>query len=70
MTKNPEKSPSTWTYQEALDNFDQFCDHFDHAARTRYQSTQNERGDSPTNNTRPTTPSDFVGEPHIDVQTT
>ena len=70
MTKNPEKSPSSWTYEEALQNFDQFCDYFDHAASARYQSTQNEGGDSPTNNTRLTTPSDFTGEPHIDVQAT
>ena len=70
MTKNPEKSPSSWTYEEALQNFDQFCDYFDHAASARYQSTQNEGRDPSADNTRTSSPSDGVGDSYIDVQTT
>ncbi len=69
MTKNPEKSPSTWTYEEALQNFDQFCDYFDHAASARYQSTQSDqetRGPS----LRATPKSESIGDTYIDVQTT
>ena len=69
MTKNPEKSPSTWTYEEALQNFDQFCDYFDHAASARYQSTQSDQ-ETREPSLRATPKSESIGDSYVDVQTT
>ena len=68
MTNNPEKSPSSWTYEEALNNFDQFCDYFDHAASARYQSTQSDQ-ETGGGNIRATPKSESIGDTYIDVQT-
>ena len=38
--------PRSCTYEEALQNFDQFCDYFDAAARTP-RPTENNPGGSP-----------------------
>ena len=34
MAKN---DPKSWTYEEALENFDQFCDYFDATAASHYR---------------------------------
>ena len=37
MEKN---DPRTWSYEDAIERFDEFCDYFDHAASIRYKDTQ------------------------------
>tara|TARA_B100000427_G_scaffold265716_1_gene231014 strand:- start:28459 stop:28665 length:207 start_codon:yes stop_codon:yes gene_type:complete len=60
VTKN---DPKSWTYEEALENFDQFCDYFDAASSSAYSKHQ--RADS-----TPPRPDINASEATINVQAT
>ena len=55
--------PRSCTYEEALQNFDQFCDYFDATARTSYKVSRDNHNGSPIADHRPS-------ETTVDVQTT
>ena len=70
-SKNPDSQkisvtnfdPRSCTYQEAIENFDQFCDYFDATARTSYKVSRDNPSGSATPDHRPS-------ETTVDVQTT
>ena len=57
--------PRSCTYQEALENFDQFCDYFDAAARTP-RPTENNPGGSPVPDIALQKPQLMYKPPHRD----